>query len=608
MLTRTLLSTSLALVLAGPAAAAPLAWPVHHPGDALAMPCYSGEVLEVQLAPAAARAAHPASAGPTRAVATSRLGVPRLDALAAELGATFVPEFAGERAPGPGRPGADFTAFHVVHLPPGVALEDAIGRFAALPEVASVSPIAILPTTWFPNDSLFGAESWLYDTNVPRHDIEAPEAWAITRGDTSIVIAILDTGVLAGHPDLGGAVPGGHGNLWQNPAEVNGQPGVDDDGNGFVDDTWGWDFVTGGTADGIYGDTGEDTDVQDPDPDDFAGHGTIVAGIAGAVTDNVAGLAGVAPTVRLMTCRVGWLPQGASRPNGAVRMDFVAEAIRYATRMGAAVINCSFASAYTAGLDSALTAAYQAGSIVVSASGNYSSPNYMATRPDVISVGATDGNDVYWAGTETGPWLDLVARGYAMCSTYIQTTTPDSIGYRTPDYVGNATGTSMAAPVVSGVIAIVQAYMRSVGQQPLLPGSMLTRLRQTGDDVSAENPGQPYLVPRVNLYRALTDPGLLAVGPAVPPRTGLVLAPRTQPARGVATFDWAAPAGADAVVLALHDLSGRRLREVTFAPARAGSWTWDGRDGASRLLPAGMYFARLSCGSLHAEARVVLLH
>jgi subtilisin family serine protease len=605
--TSALLTVWLVLGVAAPVAAATLALPVLLPGQRFTEPCYTGESFEVQLAPAAARLAHPRGAGRTRAIATSSLGVPALDAVALRLGATFTPEFQGELAPEPGHHGVDFTSFHLVHLPPGAVLEDALAEFRALPEVVSVSPLAILPTSIIPNDSLFSAETWLYDPGTPRHDIHAPEAWAQTWGDTSVVIAILDTGVLEGHPDLGGKVAGLRGNLWTNWAEKGGLPGVDDDGNGFVDDVHGWDFVTGGTAGGIYGATGEDVDDEDNDPNDFCGHGTIVAGIAGAITNNASGIAGVAPTVRLMPVRMGWLPEGSSRPNGAVRMDFAAQAIRYATLMHANVINCSWASAETAGLDSAVAEANTAGSIIVVASGNYSSPNYLATRSDVIAVGATDETDAYWGGTETGPWLDLVARGTNMTSTYLQTTSADSLGYRQPAYVSGVTGTSVAAPVVSGAAAMVQAYLRSQGMNPLNPWSMRTRLQQTGDDVSAANPGQPYLVPRVNLYRAMTDPGLVSVA-AGPAHAALALAPRSQPSRGPVTLDWSlgfAPLGP--VTLEVHDVAGRRLGGVSLTAATRGSWTWDGRDAAGGAVPAGMYFARLACGSSHSEARVVML-
>lgn len=603
---RALLSILLALACAAPCPAAPLALPVHARGSGYAGPCYAADVIEVQLAPAASRIAHPASAGPTRAGAVTHLGVARLDATATRLGATLEPEFAGELPPA--REGErDFTAFHVVHLPAGVAIDDALREFRALPEVASAWPLAILPVSSVPNDSLFSTQYWLYGTSSPRHDIRATEAWSVCAGDTAVIVAILDTGVLANHPDLSGTTPGLTGNLWVNRAEKGGVAGVDDDGNGFADDTWGWDFVTGGRTGDLFGATGEDVNDPDNDPNDFAGHGTMVAGIIGALTNNVHGIAGVAPTVRMMPVRVGWLPLGSPRPNGVVRMDFVAQGLRYAARSGAKVINCSFSSDYTAGLDSAVTAAVAAGATIVVASGNYTQANYLATRSDVIAVGATDAGDAYWAGTETGPWLDIVAPGVAMNTTMVTTTSSDSVGYRQPTYTYNVTGTSVAAPVVAGVAALLDARMLALGQSPLLGASMRQRLRDTGDDVSAWNPGQPYLVPRVNAYRALADPGLTGVAPGAFAR-GWSLAPRTQPSRGVVTLDWSAGAGAGPRVLEIADVAGRVFRRATIADgAPAGAWTWDGRDAAGRAAAPGIYFARLAGGAHGATARVVLL-
>jgi len=219
-----------------------------------------------------------------------------------------------------------------------------------------------------------------------------------------------------------------------------------------------------------------------------------------------------------MPVRMGWLASGGVRPTGTVRMDFAAQAIRYATLKGATVINCSWASAETAGLDSAVSAAVAAGITIVSSSGNYSSPNYLATRSDVISVAATDSNDVYWAGSETGPWLDIAADGTAITTTYLQTTGPDSIGMRQPTYVRNMLGTSFAAPQVSAAVALMQARMRALGRAPLAPASMNIWLRQTADDVSAQNPGMTDIAPRLNLYRMLTDPGLVSVARARDPR------------------------------------------------------------------------------------------
>src|SRR5262249_35466180 len=156
-------------------------------------------------------------------------GLAGVDAVAEGLGAWFEPEFLGETPPPPGSRDPDFTSYYVVHLPRGIALDQAQARFSQAREVSAAKPIAILYTDLVPNDSLCSA-SWWY----PR--VRAPEAWNLTTGDTSIVVAILDSGILSSHPDLGGTTPGETGQMWVNRAEADGVPGVDDDHNGFVDD------------------------------------------------------------------------------------------------------------------------------------------------------------------------------------------------------------------------------------------------------------------------------------------------------------------------------------------------------------------------------------
>jgi hypothetical protein len=163
-----------------PARAAGLDLPVWTPGSRVQAPCYRGDVLEVRLTPAAARAVSPRGARPTRAVAVGRLGVPAIDALSASLGiVAFEPEFRGETPPADARE-PDFTAFRLLHLAPGSDLAEALDRLRALPDVASADPIALLPVSAaLPNDSLAFATFWLYKNQPVRTDIRAPEAWQV---------------------------------------------------------------------------------------------------------------------------------------------------------------------------------------------------------------------------------------------------------------------------------------------------------------------------------------------------------------------------------------------------------------------------------------------
>lgn len=497
----------MAAALPAAAGAAPLALPIARPGAASVSPSFAGDVVELRLAPGAARAAHPRAAGPTRARQVLRLGLASVDAVSASLGGcVFEPEFVGEVPPDDPNE-TDFTQYWLAHLPPGVALEEALARFAGAAGVSLALPVATVPASAIPNDSLFSAQTWAWQADGRGHDIMATEAWDVEDGDTSIVVAIIDSGVLPYHPDLGGAGPG-WGNLWINWPEAAGLPGVDDDGNGFVDDWRGWDFVAKAFTTAA---AGEDGLTADNDPNDFAGHGTAVAGIVGAIVNNAIGVAGAAPKVRLMPLRIAWQPNGWGQPVADVSMTYAAQAIRYATRMGAHVINASFASVDSAGsgFGAAVSAATRAGVAIANASGNNFSPAYLGQRDDVLAVAATDSNDVVWPSSVFGSWVDITAQGTAMTSTFVNRAAgTDSVAsYRVPGYRSGLQGTSFAAPQAAGVMALLQARRRAQGLDPLTPQGLVARLRETADDIRAYNVGRfpNYGVGRLNAYRALTD-------------------------------------------------------------------------------------------------------
>jgi len=511
------------LGLLGQARAQALELPVRRTGgDVVAAPAYLGDRVEIRLRPqaaAAVRRARPAPQGESAHPALARVGVASLDRLAAALGgARFEPEFLGETPPPAGSDEPDFTAFYRVLLPPGAGLEEALAGFRALAEVESADPIAVLPVSAIPNDSLWSTSTWFYQPS--RRDLHAPEAWDVTRGDSAIVVAVLDTGVLPYHPDLGGTVAGSRGQLWTNWAEQGGVPGVDDDGNGYVDDDAGWDFVSFPSSFGIT--PGEDWRDADNDPNDFVGHGTEMAGVVGALTDNTIGVAGTAWEVRLMPLRIGW--SSLASPGGEVDMSFVAAAIRYATLMGASVINCSFATLNLSGLYTAAAAAVRGGVTIVNAAGNSGQPHELANRDDVIAVAATDAGDQVAGFSNTGSFVDLAAPGDLIASTALVHDAGDSVAMRRSAYDDAISGTSPSTAFVSGAAALLQALRRAQALPPLHPMSVLLRLRETADDIAALNPSVTgYGTGRLDLLRALTDPptsfarrgNSLTVGPAV---------------------------------------------------------------------------------------------
>jgi len=544
--------------------AATLRWPVRVPGRAApAGPSYAGDRLEVRLAPwAAAVARDQRPSGATRGAARlSRLGLPALEHTAAAAGARFFePEFVGESAPADVG-AADFTAYYVVHLAPEADLASALDALRALPEIASAEPIGVLPLSAVPNDSLWSGASWFYQPS--RADVHAPEAWDVTTGDTSIVVAVLDTGVLPYHPDLGGSVAGLGGQMWVNREEKAGVTFLDDDGNGFVDDVSGWDFVALPDSTDIF--SGEDWRDADNDPNDFSGHGTFVAGLIGALTDNTIGVSGMDWNVRIMPLRVAYSTQ--SDPGGLVDMSFVAQAVRYATRNGASVINASFATLDLSGLSAAVAAATRAGVTVVFAAGNFGQPQDVGSREDVIEVAATDAFDQIAGFSNLSPTVDLAAPGTDMTSTYVVHSGPDSLAARQPAYLAGFNGTSFSAPLVSGAAALLQAQRKAAGRRPLYPTGVLLRLRETADDIRALNGSLTgYGTGRLNVARALLDPpggmairaGALAVGPAVvlPSTSGHTVVAQAFANQRVLFFDGA---------------SGDTLRLATLPGAPAGN-------------------------------------
>lgn len=259
---------------------------------------------------------------------------------------------------------------------------------------------------WIPNDPLYQVEQ-SYLSGLAFQD-----AWVFARGE-GITIAVLDTGIDLDHADL-------MGQIWSNPQEIAGN-GLDDDGNSYVDDVLGWDFVN-----------------ADDDPQDDFGHGSHVSGTAAASTNNAVGIAGVAGGGRLMPVKV-------LDRTGNGSWEDVSAGLIYAANQGAQVINLSLGGvSYSQTLAAAVVYAQQCGSLIVAAAGNESSPvNYPAALPGVVAVTATYGLDFPWASSNFGPEVDVAAPGVNITSTN------HLGGYK------SSSGTSMAAPHVSGLAALL---------------------------------------------------------------------------------------------------------------------------------------------------------
>ncbi len=351
---------------------------------------------------------------------------------------------------------------HVIRTAPGlggivlevpVGQEEALARqWAGRTDVACALPIPLVQALETPNDDRYG-----YQWALPQ--IQAPRAWDVISSSRTITIAVVDTGVDLTHPDLAGQ-------LWTNADEIPAND-VDDDGNGYVDDVHGWNVADG---------------TNDPRDDHY--HGTHVAGIAAATADNVLGVAGVSRDATIMPVRV------LDRYGYGDYADVIG-GILYAADNGARIINLSLGGteSYTP-LQEALIYAQDRGALIVAAAGNDGAEGllYPAAYPEAMAVAATDRSDLRASFSNHGPQLSVAAPGVGVLSTR-----PGGYGY--------LTGTSMAAPHVSGVAALVWALHTSYG-----PDEVRATIEGSADDVnSAEHPGWDQYLGwgRINAARAV---------------------------------------------------------------------------------------------------------
>jgi len=438
-------------------------------------------------------------------------------------------------------------------------------------------------------DDLYLIYQWYVDDSGYA-DVGLPFAWDVETGDPSVVIAIMDTGVDTGHPDLSAKI-------WHNPGEIAGN-GIDDDGNGLIDDFEGWDF---GTND------------KNPNPErtadasgiDVGFHGTFCAGIAAATTNNGEGIAGAGWNCRIMPLKV-------SHPVEGITAEAIAGAFAYAADEGASVLSMSFGGPGDPGVPEFFQAlvdiATLSGTLCVAAAGNDgdSVPAYPAACENVLAVAATDFDNARASFSNWGEWVDVAAPGGLMWSTIsrnYQVTVLDSLLYVflfnwdtvNPYMFGD--GTSFACPLAAGVCALVRSRFPG-----LTPQLVARHVVATGDAVAYDNP----IGPKLNALRAVS---LLPTSVATLPRAPTIAvhaAPNPIVGAGSIRFGLAAEGRAR---VALYDAGGRHVRQLADGRFAAGphALPWDGRNDRGSPLAAGVYFVRLETPDAIVTSKVVLL-
>lgn len=344
---------------------------------------------------------------------------------------------------------------------------------AQLPGVEYAAPNHAFHLDFIPDDPLFPRQYAL-------HKVGAETAWDVERGSRGVIVGVIDTGIDYRHPDL-------QANLWINAGEdPNGNGlvdsldfnGLDDDGNGYIDDIQGWDFTDAPN----YPDGG-DYRQRDADPDDEMGHGTAVAGIIAAVGSNGAGISGLAPRCRVMNLR-------AFTAGGNGEEDDVSAALLYAIENGAAVINMSWGDVVVSRLlDDVIRYAAACQVVLVASAGNSATDeiHYPSAFANTISVGATDAADQLAGFSNFGPSIDIVAPGVNILSTT-----------RSARYDSSLNGTSFSAPLVAAAAALLLTQDNS-----RRPDAIKSLLTASADDLGLQGWDAWFGAGRLNIAAAL---------------------------------------------------------------------------------------------------------
>jgi subtilisin family serine protease len=537
----------------------------------------------------------------------------------------FRRQFAGAR-PETRRGMVDLTGYYKVKLgPQSGSLDESMAAFAAHPHVDHVEPIGIHPVDASPNDTYYDNppmsflhDQWHYWYN---HGIDADQAWDIEAGDPSVVVAILDSGVRYFHVDLGGnsaqwgsGNPFPNGNIWINPGEISNNS-TDDDGNGYVDDTIGWDFVASAGGAGVTC-LDQDCGTADNDPDDGDGHGTHVAGTVGAITNNARSVCGVAGGysngtsagngngVKIMPLRIGYHARYQGYITGIVRMDWAAEAMNYVSDqvdagVNVTAINCSWGSSDSGGLGAAVTNLLAHDVMIMHSAGNSnsSSQDFLDGRDGVMNVAATDSTGAGASFTNYGSWVDLAAPGVAIMSTYANPDDPDLNNH----YVALLDGTSMASPHAAGVAALLESFQPTLSAQDKFAimvdnTTPYSDARDLGSGILNANLALASMSNTAVDSRPLFRPGRLAV-------VGF-----PNPMRGGGRVVIDSPAEQEASV-SVVDLRGRVVRSLGSVSLDAGlnEVPWDGRNARGSHVSQGMYFLVVRTADARASGKLMVI-
>lgn len=372
---------------------------------------------------------------------------------------------------------------YLVNLPAGTTVLSGQRQWAMQRGVLIAEPNRIVYFDRAPNDPMY-SQQWQWQ------NIDAEAGWDRTTGTNSTVVCVLDSGVDQSHPDLASRI-------WTNTGEIAGN-GLDDDGNGYVDDVHGWDFQN------------NDND-SNPDIGGFYGwasHGTHCAGLVGAATNNGVGVAGHDWNCQIMSVKVG-------DGTGNASWDRIILALAYAVSNGADVVSMSFGGIYMKSVQQPIADAHAAGVVCVAAAGNsswtFTDDPYTWDSPvcndgdsfldnHVLGVGATDANDMVADFSNldgsSRNFVDVMSPGVGILSTVFYDIANTMHTYDVYD------GTSMACPIAAGLASLVKSTSSN-----LTPDLIISMIRAGCKNIDTQNPAYVGKMGAglINTQNALTD-------------------------------------------------------------------------------------------------------
>ena len=468
----------------------------------------------------------------------------------------------------------------ILHVPPGESIDSFIEKLKTNPDIEFAEPNGIYRAFTAPNDTLYSSQYYLQSDLL---NVEA--AWDITTGVSSIVVAVIDTGVLFTHPDLSA-------NAWVNPSTspTSGLHGArmmidwNEDGDGNDGDPNPAKCT--GPEQTASDDPTDDNDPLDSCPGDY--HGTHVSGIIAATFNNSTGIAGIAPNVRIMGVKT-------LNAYGKGSFDSIAQGIIYAVDHGASIINMSLGGEDNSStVLSAVDYAMQKNVVVVAAAGTLGQSqtppcaiNYPAAISRVIAVGATNSSDQLAYFSCTGSQLDLVAPGVGIISLTAPATT------------SSEDGTSFSAPMVSGVAALIRSL------DPNMSVDNVTRaIDFTATDLGPGGYDTNFGFGRLDAFKAVqaaNNHTLFTSNPGFSGETFPYPNPYNPTTGRPLTIALPSSLGSQGLEIKIMNVGGETIKTLS------GTNSWDGLNEDGNYVASGLYFyfAKTSKGDTKGKLTVL---